>query len=130
MKIYLKIKTDISISLQDSSWCFYENDILIIENIGEELIINDNGYGKIEKIVNIVWRLNEIIYNKILCIVDIKYKLTSLYPNLINATYRKNCKDIKLSNIIDNDIFEDISIVYNRDEKIDKVLKSNKLSTF
>lgn len=129
MKIYLKARTDIDISLQDSSWCFYENDILIIEHIGEEVFINDDGYGKKERIVCKVWRLNEVIYNKLVDIIDVRFEITSLYPNLINATYKKNSKNIKLSDVIDDYLFEDISRVYNRDEKIEKILDQTKIIT-
>jgi hypothetical protein len=135
-KIYLKLKQSISLTLQEDTWAFHENDLLIIEKVGEKVTITNDGYGKTNRHISEVWRLNEIRYNKLTCIKDMTYELTILNPNLIGAKFQgSNTLWTELSSDMRVDtrgmIFDDVSVEYIRDEKIKKLsalLSENKIN--
>ncbi len=127
-KIYLKLKKSISLNLQDDNWAFHEGDLLVIENIGEKLMVMNDGYGKQTRHVNDVWRLNEVVYKNLIDIKEITYELTTLKPNLISVKFKgENTLWLELSGDTRNDImnliFDDVTIEYLRDEKLEKLLK-------
>lgn len=137
MKKYLKVKVEhLSVTLQDTSWGFYKDTIFVFESVGwlVEYIAPDWN-RKTEYISKECIRLNKIIYDKLVEFhPETRYEITEIEPNVINADFHYNygapyyknlnCNAELIMNDIDilNELFEDVSLEYNREEKITNLL--------
>lgn len=122
---YLRLKESISLQLPDDNWAFHEDDVLVIEKIGVK-VTTMNISGSINRTISESWRLNEVRYNKLIDFISEpkKYELEILKPNIIDTKFQgKNTLWVPLSSSDSyNNIFEDVTIQYLREDKIKSLI--------
>lgn len=132
-KIYLILKTKISLMVQDN-WALFVGDMLVFEKIGTKTVEKRREYNAPEYITSDVYRLNYFEYSqtnfqtgkvsKLLneCnSIDVSIKVSK--PNYSETQW------LRINNIFEgledykiHHIFEDVSKIYNREDKLNKIL--------
>lgn len=150
-KIYLKLKRDISILVADGNWSLHTGDMLVLQKIGTRSEIKRNDYRPNEYIHNDSYLLIGFEYKTIKDISQVlKGKTNTEYHMVwqdcnsvdtlitistgkplyhsITYTYSQIVFNSKLNKaIVDNiridDVFDDVSVEYNRDNKLKEILQ-------
>jgi hypothetical protein len=142
-KIYLRLKRNISVQVYDGDWALYTGDMIVLQKIGIRSEIIKTQYTPINKDS---YLLIGFEYSKIIDIskADVEYHMvwhecnsvdtliristgSPLYQNR-TCTYSEILSNNKLNiTIVDNlkfdDVFEDVSIQYNREDKLKEILQ-------
>jgi hypothetical protein len=138
-KTYLRLKRDISILVADGNWSLHCDDMIVFQKIGVRSEVKVNEYSPHEYIHSDSYLLTGFEYRTIKDITSMEYHTVwnecnsvdtlitistgkPLYHNR-TCTYAEIISNNKLNiTIVDNirldDIFEDVSIQYNRHNKI------------
>ncbi len=148
-KIYLRLKRNISILLPDGNWALHVGDMIVLKKIGIKSTTITPEFSSTIYLNEDSYLLTEIEYNTIKDIkavfegdtkgileyhmVRAKYNSvdTIIYLENLPYTYSqivKNEKDFNYlypyrDNVTIKDIFEDVSLEYNRNRKIKKLVK-------
>jgi hypothetical protein len=145
-KIYLKLKKDISIIISDGNWHLNIGDMIVLQKIGTKSKIIRNEYkAKATEYIHSddSYILTGFEYTTIKDITSLEchtvWKECNSVDTLITistgkpyyhsrtCTYSEIISNNKLNTILDNirhdDLFEDLSIIYNRDNKIKEILQ-------
>ena len=138
-KIYLKLKIDISILVADGYWSLHCGDMIVLHKIGTKSEVKRNDYSPNEYIHKDSYLLTGFEYRTIKDITSMEYHTVWNECNSVDTlitistgkplyhsrtcTYSEIISNNKLNiTIVDNirldDIFEDVSIQYNRHNKI------------
>ena len=138
-KSYLKLKRDISILVSDGSWSLNTGDMIVFQKIGTRSEIKGNEFKPNEYIHKDSYLLTGFEYRTIKDIKSMEYHTVWNECNSVDTlitistgkplyhsrtcTYSEIISNNKLNiTIVDNirhdDVFEDISIQYNRHNKI------------
>lgn len=142
-KIYLRLKRDISILVADGNWSLNTGDMIVLKKIGIKSEIKLNQYKANEYIHNESYLLTGFEYKTIKDIKSMEYHtvwnecnsvdtlitISTGAPYYHSRTY--NYHDIVKLNesntsLVDQitfeDVFEDVSIPYNRENKLETIL--------
>ncbi len=142
-KIYLKLKKDISILVADGYWSLHFGDMIVLHKIGTKSEIKRNEYSPNEYIHTDSYLLTGFEYRTIKDItmeyhtvwnecnsVDTLITISTGKPlyHSRTCTYSEIISNNKLNiTIVDNirhdDVFEDVSLAYNRDNKLKEILQ-------
>ena len=138
-KIYLRLKRDISILVADGNWSLHTGDMIVLQKIGTKSEIKRNEYKANEYIHSDSYLLTGFEYKTIKDIMSMEYHTVWNECNSVDTlitistgkplyhsrtcTYSEIISNNKLNiTIVDNirhdDVFEDVSIQYNRHNKI------------
>lgn len=141
--IYLRLKKDISLLVSDGNWSLHAGDMIVLQKIGTKSEIKRNDYSH-EYIHNDSYLLTGFEYKTIKDIISMEYHTVWNQCNSVDTlitistgkplyhsricTYSEIISNDKLNiTIVDSirhdDVFEDISLVYNRDNKLKEILK-------
>lgn len=142
-KIYLKLKKDISILVSDGNWSLHTGDMIVLQKIGTKSEIKCNEYKANEYIHRDSYLLTGFEYKTIKDIMSMEYHTVWNECNSVDTlitistgkplyhsrtcTYSEIISNNKLNiTIVDNirhdDVFEDVSITYNREDKLKEIL--------
>ena len=142
-KIYLRLKRDISILVADGNWSLHTGDMIVLQKIGTKSEIKRNEYKANEYIHSDSYLLTGFEYRTIKDIISMEYHTVWNECNSVDTlitistgkpyyhsrtcTYSEIISNNKLNiTIVDNirhdDVFEDVSIPYNRDNKLKEIL--------
>jgi hypothetical protein len=147
-KIYLKLKRDISILVADGNWSLHCGDMIVLQKIGTKSEIKRNEYKANEYIHSDSYLLTKfeyktIEYKTIKDIMSMEYHTVWNECNSIDTsitistgkpyyhsrtyTYYEIVKlNESYTSLVDNikydDVFEDVSITYNRENKLETIL--------
>lgn len=142
-KIYLRLKRDISILVADGYWSLHTGDMIVLQKIGTRSEIKRNEYKANEYIHSDSYLLTGFEYRTIKDIISMEYHTVWNECNSVDTlitistgkplyhsrtcTYSEIISNNKLNiTIVDNikhdDVFEDVSITYNRDNKLKEIL--------
>jgi hypothetical protein len=141
-KIYLRLKRDISILVADGYWSLNNGDMIVLQKVGTKSEIKRNEYKANEYIHSDSYLLTGFEYKTIKDIsmeyhtvwnecnsVDTLITISTGKPlyHSRTCTYSEIISNNKLNiTIVDNikhdDVFEDVSIKYNRDNKLKQIL--------
>jgi hypothetical protein len=142
-KIYLKLKRDISILVADGYWSLNNGDMIVLQKVGTKSEIKRNEYKANEYIHSDSYLLTGFEYKTIKDIISMEYHTVWNECNSVDTlitistgkplyhsrtcTYSEIISNNKLNiTIVDNirhdDVFEDVSITYNRDNKLKEIL--------
>lgn len=151
-KIYLRLKKDISILVADGNWSLHTGDMIVLKKIGTKSEIKRNEYSPNEYIntdsylltgfeyrtfkdVKAAFEGNKEEYNYHMVwykcnSVDTLITISTGKPYYNSKTYTYSDM-IKLNNdgfslvlnLKYDDVFEDLSLTYNRDNKLKKILQ-------
>ena len=142
-KIYLRLKRDISILVADGYWSLNNGDMIILQKIGTKSEIKRNEYKANEYIHSDSYLLTGFEYRTIKDIISMEYHTVWNECNSVDTlitistgkplyhsrtcTYSEIISNNKLNiTIVDNirhdDVFEDVSIKYNREDKLKEIL--------
>ena len=142
-KIYLKLKRDISILVADGYWSLHCGDMIVLQKIGTKSEIKRNQYKANEYIHSDSYLLTGFEYRTIKDITSMEYHTVWNECNSVDTlitistgkplyhsrtcTYSEIISNNKLNiTIVDNirhdDVFEDVSITYNREDKLKEIL--------
>ena len=143
-KIYLRLKRDISILVADGNWSLHTGDMIVLQKIGTKSEIKRNEYKANEYIHSDSYLLTGFEYKTIKDIMSMEYHTVWNECNSVDTlitistgkplyhsrtcTYSEIISNNKLNiTIVDNirhdDVFEDVSITYNRDNKLKEILQ-------
>ena len=143
-KIYLRLKRDISILVADGNWSLNIGDMIVLQKIGTKSEIKRNEYKANEYIHSDSYLLTGFEYKTIKDITSMEYHTVWNECNSVDTlitistdkplyhsrtcTYSEIISNNKLNiTIVDNirhdDVFEDVSIPYNRDNKLKEILQ-------
>jgi hypothetical protein len=142
-KIYLKLKRDISILVADGYWPLHCGDMIVLHKIGTKSELKRNDYSPNEYIHKDSYLLTGFEYRTIKDIsmeyhtvwnecnsVDTLITISTGKPlyHSRTCTYSEIISNNKLNiTIVDNirhdDVFEDVSMSYNRDNKLKEILQ-------
>lgn len=141
--IYLRLKKDISLLVSGGNWSLHAGDMIVLQKIGTKSEIKRNDYSH-EYIHNDSYLLTGFEYKTIKDIISMEYHTVWNQCNSVDTlitistgkplyhsrtcTYSEIISNDKLNiTIVDSirhdDVFEDISLVYNRDNKLKEILK-------
>ena len=142
-KIYLRLKRDISILVADGYWSLHNGDMIVLQKIGTRSEIKRNEYKANEYIHSDSYLMTGFEYKTIKDIISMEYHTVWNECNSVDTlitistgkplyhsrtcTYSEIISNNKLNitivdNIKHNDVFEDVSITYNRDNKLKEIL--------
>ncbi len=142
-KIYLRLKRDISILVADGYWSLHNGDMIVLQKIGTRSEIKRNEYKANEYIHSDSYLMTGFEYRTIKDIISMEYHTVWNECNSVDTlitistgkplyhsrtcTYSEIISNNKLNitivdNIKHNDVFEDVSITYNRDNKLKEIL--------
>lgn len=142
-KIYLRLKRDISILVSDGNWSLNTGDMIVLQKIGTKSEIKRNEYKADEYIHSDSYLLTGFEYKTIKDIISSEYHTVWNECNSVDTlitistgkplyhsrtcTYSEIISNNKLNiTIVDNirhdDVFEDVSITYNREDKLKEIL--------
>ena len=142
-KIYLRLKRDISILVADGYWSLNNGDMIVLQKVGTKSEIKRNEYKANEYIHSDSYLLTGFEYKTIKDIISMEYHTVWNECNSVDTlitistgkplyhsrtcTYSEIISNNKLNiTIVDNikhdDVFEDVSIKYNRDNKLKQIL--------
>lgn len=142
-KIYLRLKRDISILVADGYWSLHNGDMIVLQKIGTRSEIKHNEHKANEYIHSDSYLLTGFEYRTIKDIISMEYHTVWNECNSVDTlitistgkplyhsrtcTYSEIISNNKLNitivdNIKHNDVFEDVSITYNRDNKLKEIL--------
>jgi hypothetical protein len=143
-KIYLRLKRDISILVADGNWSLNCGDMIVLHKIGTKSEIKHNEYKANEYIHSDSYLLTGFEYRTIKDITSMEYHTVWNECNSVDTlitistgkplyhsrtcTYSEIISNDKLNiTIVDNirldDVFEDVSIPYNREDKLNEILQ-------
>jgi hypothetical protein len=144
-KIYLRLKRDISILVADGNWSLHCGDMIVLHKIGTKSEIKRNEYKANEYTIHSdSYLLTGFEYRTIKDISSMEYHTVWNECNSVDTsitistgkplyhsrtcTYSEIISNNKLNiTIVDNirhdDVFEDVSIPYNRDNKLKEILQ-------
>lgn len=143
-KIYLRLKRDISILVADGNWSLHTGDMIVLQKNGTRSEIKCNEYKANEYIHSDSYLLTGFEYKTIKDIMSMEYHTVWNECNSVDTlitistgkplyhsrtcTYSEIISNNKLNiTIVDNirhdDVFEDVSITYNRDNKLKEILQ-------
>jgi len=143
-KIYLRLKRDISILVADGNWSLHTGDMIVLQKNGTRSEIKRNEYKANEYIHSDSYLLTGFEYKTIKDIMSMEYHTVWNECNSVDTlitistgkplyhsrtcTYSEIISNNKLNiTIVDNirhdDVFEDVSITYNRDNKLKEILQ-------
>lgn len=143
-KIYLRLKRDISILVEDGNWSLHCGDMIVLQKNGTRSEIKRNEYKANEYIHSDSYLLTGFEYKTIKDIMSMEYHTVWNECNSVDTlitistgkplyhsrtcTYSEIISNNKLNiTIVDNirhdDVFEDVSITYNRDNKLKEILQ-------
>ena len=145
-KTYLRLKKDISLLVADGNWALYTGDMIVFQKIGTRSEIKHNEYTHtdsylltgfeyrtIKNISNVLKYDFEVEYHMVWneCnSVDTIIKLSTGAPFYNNRSYNYNeilhlnkSNTSLVGNLKYDDVFEDVSITYNREDKLKEILK-------
>ncbi len=143
-KIYLKLKRDISILVADGNWSLHTGDMIVLHKIGTKSEIKVNQFNRNEYIHSDSYLLTGFEYRTIKDITSMEYHKVWNECNSVDTsitistgkplyhsrtcTYSEIISNDKLNiTIVDNirldDVFEDVSTPYNRDNKLKEILQ-------
>jgi len=143
-KIYLRLKRDISILVVDGYWSLHTGDMIVLQKIGTKSEIKRNEYKPNEYIHSDSYLLTGFEYKTIKDIISMEYHTVWNECNSVDTlitistgkplyhsrtcTYSEIISNNKLNiTIVDNirhdDVFEDVSLAYNRDNKLKEILQ-------
>ena len=141
-KIYLRLKKDISILVADGDWSLHTGDMIVLQKIGIKSEIKRNEYKANEYIHSDSYLLTGFEYKTIKDIsmeyhtiwnecnsVDTLITISTGAPYYHSRTYTYY-DIVKLNesytSLVDSlkydDVFEDVSITYNRENKLKEIL--------
>lgn len=142
-KIYLRLKRDISILVADGYWSLHNGDMIVLQKIGTRSEIKRNEYKANEYIHSDSYLMTGFEYRTIKDIISMEYHTVWNECNSVDTlitistgkplyhsrtcTYSEIISNNKLNitivdNIKHNDVFEDVSITYNREDKLKEIL--------
>lgn len=142
-KIYLRLKRDISILVADGYWSLHNGDMIVLQKVGTKSEIKRNEYKANEYIHSDSYLLTGFEYKTIKDIMSMEYHTVWNECNSVDTlitistgkplyhsrtcTYSEIISNNKLNiTIVDNirhdDVFEDVSITYNREDKLKEIL--------
>ena len=142
-KIYLRLKRDISILVADGYWSLHNGDMIVLQKIGTRSEIKRNEYKANEYIHSDSYLMTGFEYRTIKDIISMEYHTVWNECNSVDTlitistgkplyhsrtcTYSEIISNNKLNiTIVDNirhdDVFEDVSLAYNRDNKLKEIL--------
>lgn len=143
-KIYLRLKRDISILVADGNWSLHTGDMIVLQKIGTKSEIKRNEYKANEYIHSDSYLLTGFEYKTIKDIMSMEYHTVWNECNSVDTlitistgkplyhsrtcTYSEIISNNKLNiTIVDNirhdDVFEDVSTPYNRENKLEEILQ-------
>jgi len=143
-KIYLRLKRDISILVADGNWSLHCGDMIVLQKNGTRSEIKRNEYNANEYIHSDSYLLTGFEYKTIKDIMSMEYHTVWNECNSVDTlitistgkplyhsrtcTYSEIISNNKLNiTIVDNirhdDVFEDVSIKYNREDKLKEILQ-------
>ena len=143
-KIYLRLKRDISILVADGNWSLHTGDMIVLQKIGTKSEIKRNEYKANEYIHSDSYLLTGFEYKTIKDIMSMEYHTVWNECNSVDTlitistgkplyhsrtcTYSETISNNKLNiTIVDNirhdDVFENVSIPYNREDKLKEILQ-------
>jgi hypothetical protein len=143
-KIYLKLKRDISILVADGYWSIHCGDMIVLQKNGTRSEIKRNERSANEYIHSDSYLLTGFEYKTIKDIISMEYHtvwnecnsvdtlitISTGSPYYHSRTYNYyDILELTKSNtpLVDkfryDDIFEDVSIPYNRDNKLKEILQ-------
>jgi hypothetical protein len=143
-KIYLKLKKDISILVADGNWSLNKGDMIVLQKIGTKSKLKRNEYSPNEYIHKDSYLLTGFEYRTIKDITSMEYhtvwnECNSVDTSITISTGKPyyNSKTYTYSDMIQlnndgfplvlslrlDDIFEDVSIPYNRENKLEEILQ-------
>lgn len=141
-KTYLKLKRDISILVVDGNWSLNPDDMIVLQKIGTKSEIKHNEYSPHEYIHKDSYLLTGFEYKTIKDITSMEYHTVwndcNSVDTLITISSGKpyyNSRTYTYSDMIQlnndgfslvvslkfEDIFEDVSIQYNRNNKLEEL---------
>jgi len=142
-KIYLRLKRDISILVADGYWSLHNGDMIVLQKIGTRSEIKRNEYKANEYIHSDSYLMTGFEYRTIKDIISMEYHTVWNECNSVDTlitistgkplyhsrtcTYSEiisnNKRNITIvDNIRHDDVFEDVSITYNREDKLKEIL--------
>jgi hypothetical protein len=148
-KIYLKLKTDISILVADGNWSLHTGDMIVLQKIGTKSEIKRNEYKANEYIHSDSYLLTGFEYRTIKDMrkafidrviehhmvwnecnsVDTLITISTGSPLYHSRTYTYSSMSFMkesgiplVDKITFDDVFEDVSITYNRENKLKEIL--------
>ena len=142
-KIYLRLKKDISILVADGYWSLHCGDMIVLQKNGTRSEIKRNEYKANEYIHSDSYLMTGFEYRTIKDIISMEYHTVWNECNSVDTlitistgkplyhsrtcTYSEIISNNKLNiTIVDNirhdDVFEDVSITYNREDKLKEIL--------
>ena len=142
-KIYLRLKRDISILVADGYWSLNTGDMIVLQKIGTKSEIKRNEYKANEYIHSDSYLMTGFEYRTIKDIISMEYHTVWNECNSVDTlitistgkplyhsrtcTYSEiisnNKRNITIvDNIRHDDVFEDVSITYNREDKLKEIL--------
>lgn len=142
-KIYLRLKKDISILVADGNWSLHTGDMIVLQKIGTKSELKRNDYSPNEYIHKDSYLLTGFEYRTIKDITSMEYHTVWNECNSVDTlitistgkplyhsrtcTYSEIISNNKLNiTIVDNirhdDVFEDVSTPYNRENKLEEIL--------
>ena len=143
-KIYLRLKRDISILVADGNWSLHTGDMIVLQKNGTRSEIKRNEYKANEYIHSDSYLLTGFEYKTIKDIMSMEYHTVWNECNSVDTlitistgkplyhsrtcTYSETISNNKLNiTIVDNirhdDVFEDVSTPYNRENKLEEILQ-------
>ena len=143
-KIYLRLKRDISILVADGNWSLHCGDMIVLQKNGTRSEIKRNEYKANEYIHSDSYLLTGFEYKTIKDIMSMEYHTVWNECNSVDTlitistgkplyhsrtcTYSEIISNNKLNiTIVDNirhdDVFENVSIPYNREDKLKEILQ-------
>ena len=143
-KIYLKLKKDISILVADGNWSLNKGDMIVLQKIGTKSELKRNDYSPNEYIHKDSYLLTGFEYRTIKDITSMEYhtvwnECNSVDTSITISTGKPyyNSKTYTYSDMIQlnndgfplvlslrlDDIFEDVSTPYNRENKLEEILQ-------
>ena len=143
-KIYLRLKRDISILVTDGNWSLHTGDMIVLQKNGTRSEIKHNEYKANEYIHSDSYLLTGFEYKTIKDIMSMEYHTVWNECNSVDTlitistgkplyhsrtcTYSEIISNNKLNiTIVDNirhdDVFEDVSTPYNRENKLEEILQ-------
>ena len=143
-KIYLRLKRDISILVADGNWSLHTGDMIVLQKNGTRSEIKCNEYKANEYIHSDSYLLTGFEYKTIKDIMSMEYHTVWNECNSVDTlitistgkplyhsrtcTYSEIISNNKLNiTIVDNirhdDVFEDVSTPYNRENKLEEILQ-------
>jgi hypothetical protein len=138
-KTYLRLKRDISILVADGNWSIHTGDMIVLQKIGTKSEVKVNQFKANEYIHSDSYLLTGFEYRTIKDIKSMEYHTVWNECNSVDTlitistgkplyhsrtcTYSEIISNNKLNiaivdNIRHDDVFDDVSIQYNRDNKI------------